>query len=134
MHLLFCYQSNALCVSLYEFAVTLYYARYIWPGADGIYHLYLPPFGYHMYCKRKRHKPAKEGRCKVHLYTKSQMTTPEPGIEPGSTWWEAGSPPTTPSALAMMLLKSYLWICADFCVCIYTILYICSVYPFCSRQ
>jgi hypothetical protein len=38
----------------------------IWPGADGLF-AYLPSPIWFLCIAWKRHKPAKEGRCKVHL-------------------------------------------------------------------
>jgi hypothetical protein len=77
----------------------------IWPGADGLIRIFTFPRLVIIYCKETAQ--TRKGRAMQSAFTKSQIMTPEPGIEPGSTWWEAGSPPTTPSALAKECLCDF---------------------------
>jgi hypothetical protein len=54
----------------------------IWPGADGLIRIFTFPHLVIIYCKETAQ--TRKGRAMQRASTKSQITTPEPGIEPGS--------------------------------------------------
>jgi hypothetical protein len=55
----------------------------IWPGADGLIRIFTLPHLVIIYFKETAQ--TRKGRVIQSASTKSQITTPEPGIEPGST-------------------------------------------------
>jgi hypothetical protein len=54
----------------------------VWPAADGLIRIFTFP---HLVIICKETAQTRKGRATKSASTKSQMTTPEPGIEPGPT-------------------------------------------------